>query len=129
MILIFVLNIPKKKFNVYKGHIVNIKPNLSAAFVRYSFNKHGFLPLREISQEYFHSNAELNKSNKIDIKQVVKEGQEIVVQTEGEEQGEKGVALTTFVALPGTHLVLMPNSSQKIGVSRKVKKKKENEPG
>ena len=107
----------QKKSNVYKGIITRVEPSLEAAFVNYGAEKHGFLPLKEISSHYHNQNKEGR----------VKEGQEIVVQVEKEERGNKGAALTTFISLAGTYLVLMPNSPQAGGISRRIEGETRNE--
>lgn len=108
-----------KKSNIYKGTITRIEPSLEAAFVDYGEKKNGFLPLKEISQEYFSEKYMHNfRSN---IKEVVQEGQEIVVQINKEERGNKGAALTTFISLSGSYLVLMPNNPKSGGISRRIK--------
>jgi len=107
-----------KKSNIYKGKITRIEPSLEAAFVDYGAERHGFLPLKEISREYFRADADL--SGRINIKDVLKEGQEVVVQVAKEERGNKGAALTTFISLAGRYLVLMPNNPRAGGVSRRI---------
>ncbi|WP_348769334.1 ribonuclease E [Buchnera aphidicola] len=108
----------QKKSNIYKGKITRIEPSLEAAFVDYGIEKNGFLPLKEIAKKYFpknyHSNIHLN------IKNVLQEGQELIVQINKEERGNKGAALTTFVTLAGSYLVLMPNSPNIAGISRRI---------
>ncbi len=111
-------NREQKKSNIYKGTITRIEPSLEAAFVDYGSERHGFLPLKEISRSYFVENADL--SGRINIKEVLKEGQEIVVQVDKEERGNKGAALTTFISLAGRYLVLMPNNPRAGGVSRRI---------
>jgi len=108
----------QRKANIYKGRITRIEPSLEAAFVDYGASRHGFLPLKEISSEYFVRQPE--DGNRVQIKEVLKEGQEIVVQVEKEERGNKGAALTTFVSLAGRFLVLMPNNPRAGGVSRRI---------
>jgi ribonuclease E len=108
----------RKKANIYKGTITRIEPSLEAAFVNYGAERHGFLPLKEISSEYFV--AEVEKGGKPNIKQVLKEGQDIVVQIDKEERGNKGAALTTYVSLAGRFIVLKPNKSRSGGVSRRI---------
>ena len=108
----------QRKANIYKGRITRIEPSLEAAFVDYGAERHGFLPLKEISSEYFVRSPE--EKGRIQIKDVLKEGQEIVVQVEKEERGNKGAALTTFVSLAGRFLVLMPNNPRAGGVSRRI---------
>ncbi|MCB1827045.1 MAG: Rne/Rng family ribonuclease, partial [Coxiellaceae bacterium] len=108
----------QKKSNIYKGKITSIEPSLGAVFVDYGSERHGFLPLKEVSREYFLS--EVDNMEDIDIKQVLKEGQELVVQVEKEERGTKGAALTTFISLAGSYLVLMPNNPRAGGISRRI---------
>ncbi len=108
----------RKKANIYKGRITRVEPSLEAAFVDYGADRHGFLPLKEISSEYF---VKENKSGgKPNIKDVLKEGQDIVVQVDKEERGNKGAALTTFVSLAGRFVVLKPNKDRSGGVSRRI---------
>ena len=108
----------QRKANIYKGRITRIEPSLEAAFVEYGADRHGFLPLKEISSEYFV--REPTKGERLQIKEVLKEGQDIVVQVEKEERGTKGAALTTYVSLAGRFLVLMPNNPRAGGVSRRI---------
>ena len=108
----------QRKANIYKGRITRIEPSLEAAFVDYGAERHGFLPLKEISSEYFLREPE--EGGRVQIKDVLKEGQEIVVQVEKEERGTKGAALTTYVSLAGRFLVLMPNNPRAGGVSRRI---------
>lgn len=113
----------QKKYNIYKGKITRIDPSLQAAFVNYGMEKHGFLPLREVAREYFSDNYDLdNQKKKLNIKDVLGEGQEIIVQIHKEERGTKGAALTTFISLAGTYLVLMPNNPRAGGISRRIDK-------
>ena len=107
-----------KKANIYKGRITRIEPSLEAAFVDYGAERHGFLPLKEISRQYFNQDVDL--SQKINIKEVLNENTEVVVQVGKEERGNKGAALTTFVSLAGRYLVLMPNNPRAGGVSRRI---------
>jgi len=109
----------QKKANVYKGKITRVEPSLEAAFVDYGGDRHGFLPLKEISREYFPEDVSKNPS-RVTIKEAVKEGQEILVQVEKEERGNKGAALTTFISLAGRYLVLMSNNPRAGGVSRRI---------
>ncbi len=109
----------QKKSNVYKALITRIEPSLEAVFVNYGADRHGFLPFKEISRSYFDSEAVDDKGRPI-IKSALKEGQEIIVQVEKEERGNKGAALTTFVSLAGRYLVLMPNNPRAGGVSRRI---------
>ena len=108
----------RKKANIYKGKITRIEPSLEAAFVDYGAERHGFLPLKEISSEYFVK--EVEPGSKPHIKEVLNEGQDIVVQIDKEERGNKGAALTTFVSLAGRFIVLKPNKSRSGGVSRRI---------
>ncbi|AXN02361.1 Ribonuclease E [Candidatus Purcelliella pentastirinorum] len=108
----------QKKSNIYKGKIIRIEPSLEAAFVNYGTEKHGFLPLKEISNEYYPKGY--NKINKLNIKEILSEGQEIIIQVNKEERGNKGAALTTFISLAGSYLVLMPNNPKAGGISRKI---------
>ncbi|WP_455200669.1 ribonuclease E, partial [Kaarinaea lacus] len=109
----------QKKANIYKGRITRLEPSLEAAFVDYGGLRHGFLPLKEISRTYFDPSVDLS-GGRINIKDVVKEGQEVIVQIEKEERGNKGAALTTFISLAGRYLVLMPNNPRAGGVSRRI---------
>lgn len=108
----------QKKANIYKGRITRIEPSLEACFVDYGSERHGFLPLKEISRVYFKPGTDL--SGRINVRDVLSEGQEIVVQVDKEERGNKGAALTTFISLAGRFLVLMPNNPRAGGVSRRV---------
>ena len=107
-----------KKANIYKGRITRVEPSLEAAFVDYGSDRHGFLPMKEISRSYF--NSEAFDSGKRNINELLKEGQEVIVQVEKEERGNKGAALTTFLSLAGRYLVLMPNNPRAGGVSRRI---------
>lgn len=114
-----------KKANIYKGKIIHIEPSLQAAFVDYGMKKHGFLPLREVSKEYFSENySSLLQQKRLNIKEILCEGQEIIVQINKEERGNKGAALTTLISLAGSFLVLMPNNSKAMGISRRIEGKK-----
>ncbi len=108
----------QKKANIYKGRITRIEPSLDAVFVDYGAERHGFLPLKEISAEYFLS--EPAPGQRLNIREVLKEGQDIVVQVDKEERGTKGAALTTFISLAGRFIVLMPNNPRAGGVSRRI---------
>ena len=108
----------QKKANIYKGKITRIEPSLEAAFVDYGAERHGFLPLKEISREYFPSNY--SNHGRPNIKDVLREGQEVIVQIDKEERGNKGAALTTFISLAGSYLVLMPNNPRAGGISRRI---------
>ena len=114
----------QKKSNIYKGRITRIEPSLEAAFVDFGAERHGFLPLKEIAREYFVKQPE---SGRVNIKDVMKEGQEIVIQVEKEERGNKGAALTTQVSLAGRYLVLMPMSPRAGGISRRIEGEERNE--
>ena len=109
----------QKKANIYKGIITRIEPSLEAAFVEYGADRHGFLPLKEISRAYFEPDS-ASPGSRINIKDVLKERREVVVQIEKEERGNKGAALTTFISLAGRYLVLMPNNPRAGGVSRRI---------
>ncbi|WFF38461.1 Rne/Rng family ribonuclease [Moraxella nasibovis] len=105
----------QKKANIYKGHITRVEPSLEAAFVEYGSARQGFLPLREIAPEYLHGNAREDS-----IRQLLKEGDEVIVQVEKEERGNKGAALSTYISLAGRYLVLMPNNAKAGGISRQI---------
>jgi len=107
----------QKKANVYKGRISRIEPSLEACFVDYGAQRHGFLPLKEVSKEYFRQQPQGGRMN---IRELLSEGQDLVVQVEKEERGNKGAALTTFISLAGRFLVLMPNNPRAGGVSRRI---------
>ena len=107
----------QKKSNIYKGRIVRLEPSLEAAFVDYGAGRHGFLPLKEISRDYFVPGVDANKAG---MKEYLREGQEVVVQVDKEERGNKGAALTTYISLAGRYMVLMPNSPTAGGVSRRI---------
>jgi ribonuclease E len=109
----------QKKSNIYKGKITRVEPSLEAAFVDFGSERHGFLPLKEISKEYFTKNPS-EISGRVNIKDVIKSGQEVIVQVDKEERGNKGAALTTFISLAGRYLVLMPNNPRAGGISRKI---------
>jgi ribonuclease E len=108
----------QKKANIYKGKITRVEPSLEAAFVEYGGNRHGFLPLKEIARNYFPKNYVLN--GRPSIKEVIREGQEVIVQIDKEERGQKGAALTTFISVAGSYLVLMPNNPRAGGISRRI---------
>ncbi|WP_404361916.1 ribonuclease E [Marinobacter sp.] len=109
----------QKKSNIYKGRITRVEPSLEAAFVDFGADRHGFLPLKEISKEYFRKSPG-QIEGKVNIKEVVSEGQEVIVQVDKEERGNKGAALTTFISLAGRYLVLMPNNARAGGISRRI---------
>ncbi|MEO7200494.1 MAG: Rne/Rng family ribonuclease [Dokdonella sp.] len=106
----------QKKSNIYSGRVTRVEPSLEACFVEYGGDRHGFLPLKEISKQYFAAGAD----HKAGIRDLIKEGQSIVVQVEKEERGNKGAALTTYISLAGRYLVLMPNNPRAGGVSRRI---------
>ena len=108
----------QKKANIYKGKITRVEPSLEAAFVDYGAERHGFLPLKEIARTYFPKDYKLE--GRPNIKDVIKEGQEVIVQIDKEERGQKGAALTTFLSLAGSYLVLMPNNPRAGGISRRI---------
>jgi ribonuclease E len=108
------------KANIYKGRITRVEPSLEAAFVEFGADRHGFLPLKEIAREYFQDNGSDDAQGRQRIRDLVKEGTEVVVQVEKEERGNKGAALTTFISLAGRYLVLMPNNPRAGGVSRRI---------
>lgn len=110
----------QKKANIYKGKITRVEASLEAAFVDYGAERHGFLPLKEISRDYFLRQDRDTDSGRVRIKDVIKEGMEVVVQVEKEERGNKGAALTTFISLAGRYLVLMPNNPRAGGISRRI---------
>ncbi|WP_267899540.1 ribonuclease E [Pseudoxanthomonas winnipegensis] len=107
----------QKKSNIYKGRITRLEPSLEAAFVDYGAERHGFLPLKEISRDYFQSGVDHHKAG---LRELLREGQEVVVQVDKDERGNKGAALTTFISLAGRYMVLMPNSPTAGGVSRRI---------
>ena len=98
----------QKKSNIYKGRVTRIEPGLEAAFVDYGADRHGFLPFKEINRSYFDPHAA--EGGRPSIREAIREGQEIMVQVEKEERGNKGAALTTFISLAGRYLVLMPTT-------------------
>jgi ribonuclease E len=114
----------QRKGNIYKGVITRVEPSLEAAFVDYSADRHGFLPFKEISRQYFPEGTDPGKAR---IQDVLREGQELIVQVEKDERGNKGAALTTFVSLAGRYVVLMPNNPRGGGVSRRVEGEERNE--
>jgi ribonuclease E len=109
----------QKKANIYKGKITRVEPSLEAAFVEFGSERHGFLPFKEIARQYFKT-KEAPDGGKVSIKDAIAEGQELIVQVEKEERGNKGAALTTFISLAGRYLVLMPNNPRAGGISRRV---------
>ena len=115
------IDLPTKniKSNIYKGKVTRVEPSLEAAFVDFGGNRHGFLPLKEISRAYFKPGASTQRG-RINIADVLSEGQELIVQVDKEERGSKGAALTTFYSLAGRYLVLMPNNPRAGGISRRI---------
>ena len=109
----------QRKSNIYKGVITRVEPSLEAAFINYGAEKHGFLPLKEIAREYFRR-APDDPQGRLKIKDLLEEGQEVIVQVEKEERGSKGAALTTFISLAGRYMVLMPNNPRAGGISRRI---------
>ena len=108
----------QKKSNIYKGTITRVEPSLEAAFVDYGAERHGFLPLKEIAREYFPQGYKFD--GRPNIKDAIKEGHQVIVQIDKEERGQKGAALTTFISLAGSYLVLMPNNPRAGGISRRI---------
>ena len=107
----------QRKGNIYKGVITRIEPSLEACFVNYGEERHGFLPFKEVARTYFKEGIDVRNAS---IKEALREGQEIIVQVEKEERGQKGAALTSFISLAGRYLVLMPNNPRGGGVSRRI---------
>ena len=107
----------QRKSNIYKGIITRIEPSLEACFVNYGEDRHGFLPFKEVSRQYFKEGVDVRTAT---IRDALVEGQELIVQVEKEERGNKGAALTTFISLAGRYLVLMPNNPRGGGVSRRI---------
>ncbi|EDZ64857.1 ribonuclease E [beta proteobacterium KB13] len=107
----------QRKSNIYKGTITRVEPSLEAAFVNYGVDRHGFLPFKEISKEFY---SKKSRKKNLSIADVINEGQEVIVQVSKEERGNKGAALTTFLSLAGRYIVLMPNSSESGGISRRI---------
>ena len=110
----------QKKGNIYKAKITRVEPSLEAAFVDFGTERQGFLPLKEISRLYFQGYDDRTPMGQVRIKDVIKEGQELIVQVDKEERGTKGAALTTFISLAGRYLVLMPNNPKGGGISRRI---------
>ena len=108
----------QKKASIYKGKITRVEPSLEAAFVDFGAERHGFLPLKEIAREYFYRKP--GGDGRLKIKEIVKEGTEVIVQVDKEERGNKGAALTTFISLAGRYMVLMPNNPRAGGISRRI---------
>ncbi|HYG33030.1 MAG TPA: Rne/Rng family ribonuclease, partial [Methylophilaceae bacterium] len=114
----------QRKSNIYKGVITRIEPSLEAAFVNYGTDRHGFLPFKEVARSYFQGESEAGRTR---IQDVLREGQELIVQVDKDERGNKGAALTTFISLAGRYLVLMPNNPRGGGVSRRIEGEDRNE--
>jgi len=111
----------QKKSNIYKAKVARIEPSLEAAFLDYGAARHGFLPCKEIFRKLYKSKSQENKNNdRLTIKDMLEEGQELIVQVEKEERGNKGAALSTFISLAGRYLVFMPNNPNVEGVSRQI---------
>ena len=109
----------QKKGSIYKAKITRVEPSLEAAFVEFGSDRHGFLPLKDISKTYFKKRPS-DIQGRINIAEVIDEGQEIIVQVDKEERGNKGAALTTFLSLAGRYMVLMPNNPRAGGISRRI---------
>ena len=109
----------QKKANIYKGKVTRVEPSLEAAFVDFGAERHGFLPLKEISRQYYAKDVK-SGGEKTNLKQLIPEGTEVIVQVEKEERGNKGAALTTYISLAGRYLVLMPNNPKAGGISRRI---------
>jgi ribonuclease E len=107
----------QRKGNIYKGIVTRIEPSLEACFVNYGEDRHGFLPFKEVARQYFKEGVDMRSAR---IQDALREGQELIVQVEKEERGNKGAALTTFISLAGRYLVLMPNNPRGGGVSRRI---------
>jgi len=125
-----IANRKQSKSNIYKGKITRIEPSLEAAFIDYGAERHGFLPLKDISRASFANDDPENAEegfNRQNIKEMLKEGQEIIIQIDKEERGNKGAALTTYISLAGRYLVLMPNNPRAGGVSRRIEGDERNE--
>src|SRR5262245_45194017 len=112
-------NREQKKSSVYKARITRVEPSLEAAFVDFGADRHGFLPLKEISRSYF-KQKQADSGAKRNIQDLIEEGQELIVQVDKEERGTKGAALSTFISLAGRYLVLMPNNPRAGGISRRI---------
>ncbi|MCB1684677.1 MAG: Rne/Rng family ribonuclease, partial [Pseudomonadales bacterium] len=108
----------QKKASIYKARITRVEPSLEAAFVDFGADRHGFLPLKEISRDYFKQKP--GEGSRLLISELISEGQELVVQVDKEERGTKGAALTTFISLAGRYMVLMPNNPRAGGISRRI---------
>jgi ribonuclease E len=113
----------QRKSNIYKAVITRIEPSLEAAFVNYGVDRHGFLPFKEIAPEYY---SKKSRKKDLSIKDVMKEGQQIIVQVSKDERGNKGAALTSYLSLAGRYIVLMPNNNDGGGISRRVEGEERN---
>ena len=113
----------QRKSNIYKALITRIEPSLEACFVEYGGSRHGFLPFKEVSPQYYKPGC----GNRPNIKEALREGQELLVQVEKDERGNKGAALTTYISLAGRYIVLMPNNPSGGGVSRRIEGEERNE--
>jgi RNAse E (EC 3.1.4.-) len=111
-------NKEQRKSNIYKGIVTRVEPSLEAAFIDYGSDRHGFLPFKELSRACYSVDAP--DSGRARIQDVLREGQELIVQVEKDERGNKGAALTTYISLAGRYLVLMPNNPRGGGVSRRI---------
>ncbi len=116
----------QKKANIYKGKVTRVEPSLEAAFVDFGAERHGFLPLKEISSEYYAKDVKSN-GERTNLKELIPEGTQVIVQVEKEERGNKGAALTTYISLAGRYLVLMPNNPKAGGISRRIEGEERNE--
>lgn len=116
----------QKKASIYKGRVTRVEPSLEAAFVDFGSERHGFLPLKEVAKEYF-ADPHMLEGGRPNIKDALKPGQEIIIQVDKEERGNKGAALTTFISLAGCYLVLMPNNPRAGGISRRIEGDERNE--
>src|SRR5476651_65725 len=114
----------QRKGNIYKAVVTRVEPSLEACFVDYGEDRHGFLPFKEIARTYFREGVDVKSAR---IQDAIRSGQELLVQVEKEERGNKGAALTTFVSLAGRYLVLMPNNPRGGGVSRRIEGEDRNE--
>lgn len=109
----------QKKASIFKGRVTRIEPSLEAAFIDFGGDRHGFLPLKEVAREYFNKSPK-EAGGRITIREALQEGQEVIVQVEKEERGNKGAALSTFISLAGRYLVIMPNNPRAGGISRRI---------
>ena len=114
----------QRKGNIYKGIITRIEPSLEAAFIDYGADRHGFLPFKEISRQFFADGVDASRAR---IQDAMRERQELIVQVDKDERGTKGAALTTYISLAGRYVVLMPNNPRGGGVSRRVEGEDRNE--